>query len=143
MKPQKPRCKAITKRGNPCGAAPTGTGLCFFHGNPNKASELGTIGGRRNRQPNKENAHSVPKLEGASASSRIESLYHDVEIGLIKPPVANVLIKLTDLHMRVQEKAAVEKLREQLQILKSIIDTRDFETSMSEGEGVEVEEDEV
>jgi hypothetical protein len=34
-------------------------------------------------------------------------------------------------------------LREQLQILKSIIDTRDFETSMSEGEGVEVEEDEV
>lgn len=147
MKPAKPRCKAVTKSGKPCGAWPTATGMCFFHSNPNKASELGRIGGRRNRRPKGENAHPAPKLEGASASARIESLYHDVEIGLIKPPVANVLIKLTDLHVRVQEKTAFEdeiaKLQEQVRILKSMIDMRDFETSMSEVEGDEVEGDEV
>src|SRR5437660_10261474 len=144
MKPAKPRCKAVTKSGNPCGAASTATGLCFFHSTPNMASELGRIGGRRNRRPMGENAHSAPKLAGASASARIESLYHDVEIGLIKPSVANVLIKLTDLHARVQEKTALEaeitKLQEQLRILKSMIDVRDFEASMSEVEGDEVEE---
>jgi hypothetical protein len=60
----------------------------------------------------------------------LKSLYHDVEIGLI--PVANVLIKLTDMHVRVQEKTALEdeiaKLQEQRRILKSMIDMRDFET---------------
>jgi hypothetical protein len=142
MNPEKPRCKAFTKSGARCGAAPTPTGLCFFHGNPNKASELGRIGGKRNRRPKRENAYPVLKLEGAaSASARIESLYHEVETGSIKPPVANVLIKLTDLQVRVREKTVLEdqiaKLREQLLILKSMINMRDSETSMSEVEGDE------
>ena len=34
------RCKGQNKRGEPCGAAATTGGLCFFHANPNKASEL-------------------------------------------------------------------------------------------------------
>jgi len=41
-------CKALTKKGQPCRAAATAGGLCFFHANPNKASELGRIGGRSN-----------------------------------------------------------------------------------------------
>ena len=142
MNAEKPRCKALTKSGNPCGAAPTATGLCFFHGNPNKASELGRFGGRQNRRPKEENANHLPKLgSAASASARIESLYHEVETGSIKPPVANVLIKLTDLQVRVREKTVLEdqiaKLREQLLILKSMINMRDSETSMSEVEGDE------
>lgn len=40
-----PRCKAQAKSGKRCGAAATAGGLCFFHANPNKASELGRIGG--------------------------------------------------------------------------------------------------
>ena len=35
------RCKAKTKTGKPCRAAPTEGGLCFFHANPDKASQLG------------------------------------------------------------------------------------------------------
>jgi hypothetical protein len=143
MNPEKPRCSAFTKSGARCGAAPTPTGLCFFHGNPNKASELGRIGGKRNRRLKEENAYPVIKVEGtASASARIESLYHEVETGSIKPPVANVLIKLTDLQVRVREKTVIEdeiaKLREQLRILKSMITMRDSEASMSEVERDEV-----
>jgi hypothetical protein len=43
-------CRAKTKNGEPCQAAATEGGLCFFHSNPKKASELGQIGGRKNRR---------------------------------------------------------------------------------------------
>jgi hypothetical protein len=145
MNPEKPRCKAFTKSGMRCGAAPTPTGLCFFHGNPNKASELGRIGGKRNRRPKWEDAHPVLKFEGAaSASDRLQSLYHDVETGSTRPAVANVLIKMTDLQFRLHEKTVIEdqiaKLQEQLRILKSMIVTRDNEARMPDPEGDEVEE---
>jgi hypothetical protein len=148
MNPERPHCKALTKGGKPCGAAPTPTGLCFFHGNPNKASELGRIGGQRNRRPERQTVDPVLKLEcAASASAGIASLYHDVKTGSIKPPVANVLIKLIDLLVRVHEKTAMEdrisKLQEQVRDLKSMIKTRDIETSMSEFERAQVEGDEV
>ena len=42
----KNRCQGRTKSNKPCRAAATASGLCFFHGNPNKASELGRKGGR-------------------------------------------------------------------------------------------------
>ena len=140
MNAEKPRCKALTKSGNPCGAAPTATGLCFFHGNPNKASELGRFGGRQNRRPKEENANHLPKMgSAASASARIESLYHDVETGSIKPPVANVLIKLTNLQLRMEEKTVIDdqlaELEERIRILKSMKDSDDIEDSISDVEG--------
>jgi len=140
MNAEKPRCKALTKSGNPCGAAPTATGLCFFHGNPNKASELGRFGGRQNRRPKGEDANRLPKLaSAASASARIESLYHDVETGSIKPPVANVLIKLTNLQLRMEEKTVIDdqlaELEERIRILKSMKDSHDIEDSISDVEG--------
>jgi hypothetical protein len=42
------RCKAIAESGKPCRADAAEGGLCFFHANPDKASELGRIGGRGN-----------------------------------------------------------------------------------------------
>jgi hypothetical protein len=148
MKINKPRCKAFTKSGKPCGAAPTDTGLCFLHGNPAKASQLGRIGGLRNRGPHAENIHLVPKLEGAaSAAAEIEFLYRAVQSGSIKPAVANVLIKLTDLRLRVQEKTAMQdqasRLEAQVRDLKSLINTKQIETSTSEFGGNEVEGDEI
>ncbi len=40
------RCHSRTKAGKPCKAAPTANGLCFFHANPDKVSELGRVGGK-------------------------------------------------------------------------------------------------
>jgi hypothetical protein len=149
MNPEKPRCKAPTKSGNPCGAAPTATGQCFFHSNPHKASELGRIGGKLNRRRTGESAHSLTNLDGAdSASERLECLYQDVRTGSIRPPVANVLMKLTDLQVRVREKTVIEQqigaLEEQVRTLKSVIKLQDIERSMSqvENDEAEVESDE-
>jgi hypothetical protein len=61
------RCKAIAKSGEPCRAAATEGGLCFFHANPDKASELGRIGGRGNRRAAGENADPLPTLDNALA----------------------------------------------------------------------------
>jgi hypothetical protein len=41
------QCKAKTKARQRCRAAATAGGLCFFHANPDKASELGREGLRR------------------------------------------------------------------------------------------------
>ena len=40
-------CQAITSSGQPCKAKPRQDGLCFFHGDPLRAVELGRKGGRR------------------------------------------------------------------------------------------------
>jgi len=44
------RCKARTKAGNDCNAPVVENGLCFFHGHPERLTELGRQGGRKNRR---------------------------------------------------------------------------------------------
>lgn len=43
------RCQARTKTGKKCNAPAVEGGLCFFHAHPEKLSELGREGGRKNR----------------------------------------------------------------------------------------------
>jgi hypothetical protein len=61
------RCQGRTKRGNPCRAAATAGGLCYFHANPNKASELGRIGGRSKSNPAVESSEPLPTVDNAIA----------------------------------------------------------------------------
>jgi hypothetical protein len=42
-------CCARTKAGNPCKAVAVQNGLCMFHAHPEKAAQLGRIGGSKNR----------------------------------------------------------------------------------------------
>jgi len=44
------KCMATTKTGEPCRAAASSGGLCFFHANPDRAKQLGHLGGRTNRK---------------------------------------------------------------------------------------------
>ena len=43
------QCKALTKAGDSCSAPVVQRGLCFFHANPDKLSEMGRQGGSKNR----------------------------------------------------------------------------------------------
>jgi len=43
------RCKGVTRNGTACTNWAMEGGLCYFHANPNKASELGRNGGRHCR----------------------------------------------------------------------------------------------
>ncbi len=104
------RCKALAKSGKPCRGAATAGGLCFFHANPKKASELGRIGGRRRRFSGAETADPLPKLESVMAvRDVVAQLIADVYAGKINPRIAANLAPLLNLQLRVIETTDIER----------------------------------
>src|SRR5580704_17525107 len=98
------RCQGQTKTGKPCRAAATAGGLCFFHANPNKASELGRLGGRSKRPTAAAIADPLPKLDKVIAvQDAVEQLITDVYAGKLQPRVAAGLAPLLNLQLRALE----------------------------------------
>ena len=65
-KAAKKRCKDVTKNGEACTAWATEGGLCYFHANPDKATELGQRGGRRRQHTFEQPTESVALPESCS-----------------------------------------------------------------------------
>jgi hypothetical protein len=104
-----PRCKAVAKSGKRCRAAATAGGLCFFHANPDKASELGRMGGRSKRHYG-ENADPLPNLDNVLAvRDTVARLIADVYAGKIHPRIAASLAPLMNLQLRVMETTDLER----------------------------------
>lgn len=134
------RCQARTKSGKPCRAAATEGGLCYFHANPNKASELGQIGGRKNRHlPAIESTDSLPKLENASdLGDLIRRIIVELYSGKLHPRVASGLAPLMNLQLRAIEAADLEQRLAKLEeLVGTIVDAKladtdcDQESSLS------------
>jgi hypothetical protein len=107
------RCQAISKTGKPCRAAATPGGLCFFHANPAKASELGRIGGRSNRHVAIGNADSLPILDNALAvRDMVAQLVADIYAGKTHPRIAAGLASLLNLQLRAIEITEITKIPE-------------------------------
>ncbi len=112
------RCKARTKSGKPCRAAVTAGGLCFFHANPDKASELGRIGGKGNRHVSGGHADSLPTLDTAIAvRDTVARLIAEVHAGTLHPRVATGLAPLLSLQLRAIETTDVVRRIEALEKL--------------------------
>jgi hypothetical protein len=104
-----PRCKGQAKTGEPCRAAATAGGLCFFHANPNKAAELGRIGGRKKSRLPAAVVDPLPRLDKASAvRDAVEKLIADVYAGRLHPRVAAGLAPLLSLQLRAVEATDLE-----------------------------------
>jgi hypothetical protein len=104
-----PRCKARAKSGKRCRAAATAGGLCFFHANPRKASELGRIGGRSKRHA-AESADALPNLDNALAvRDTLARLIADLYSGKLHPRVAAGLAPLLNLQLRAIEATNFER----------------------------------
>ena len=136
-KKQDARCKTIAKSGKPCKAAPTESGLCFFHSHPNKAAELGSIGGKRNRRPSAGDADPLPPLDGAtSVVDNLDRIYDGVRMGVIAPKVATTLLQVITAKERITDKRVIERqmaeMQDDLRTLKSMIRIRDIEALTSE-----------
>jgi hypothetical protein len=102
-------CKGWTKAGNPCRAAATAGGLCFFHANPNKASELGRIGGKSTRYAAAEIGHPLPTLDNAIAvRDAVARLIPEVLAGKVHPRVAASVAPLMNLQLQVIKTADLE-----------------------------------
>jgi len=101
---QRNRCSGLAKSGKPCRAAATAGGLCFFHANPNKASELGRIGGKKNRRIVTQDADPLPALDNAVAvRDTVARLIADVFSGKLSPKIAAGLAPLLNLQLRAIE----------------------------------------
>jgi hypothetical protein len=99
-----PRGKGQAKTGNPCRAAATSGGLCFFHANPNKAAELGRIGSRNKIRISPEFVDPLPKLDKVTAvEDAVEKLISEVYAGKLPPRVAAGLAPLLNLQLRALE----------------------------------------
>jgi hypothetical protein len=95
------RCKGWAKSGKRCRAAATAGGLCFFHANPSKASELGRIGGRNKRPAAGENVDPLPTLDNAKAvRDTVARLIADAYAGKIHPRIVAGLVPLLNLQLR-------------------------------------------
>ena len=121
---QRNRCSGLAKSGKPCRAAATAGGLCFFHANPKKASELGRIGGRSNHHVVAGNSDLLPALDNALAvRDTVARLISDVLAGKIHPRVAAGLAPLLNLQLRAIETASLEgriaELEDRLKITAS------------------------
>jgi hypothetical protein len=104
------RCKARTKAGKPCRAAATEGGLCFFHANPDKASELGRIGGRSKCWAAGESADPLPTLDNPIAvRDTLDRWMAEVYSGKLHPRVAAGLAQLLNLQLRVTAQTDVER----------------------------------
>ena len=104
------RCKTKTKTGERCRAAATEGGLCFFHPNPNKAVELGRLGGRSKRHAAAENSDPLPALDNAIAvRDTLARLIPDVLSGKLNPRIVAGLAPLLNLQLRAIEKTDLEQ----------------------------------
>src|ERR1039458_4489202 len=106
----KNRCNGRTRAGKPCRAAATDGGLCFFHANPNKASELGRIGGRSNRHAAAGGGDPLLPLDNAVAiRDAMGRLIADVIAGRVHPRVAVSVAPLMNLQLHAIKTADLEQ----------------------------------
>lgn len=98
------------KQGSPVARRATAGGLCFFHANPNKASELGRKGGRSKRHAAAESGDTLPTLDNAIAvRETVARLIADVYAGRLHPRIAAGLAPLMNLQLRAIETANIEQ----------------------------------
>ncbi len=108
-KRRKNQCRARTRQGRPCRAAATEGGLCFFHANPNKAAELGRVGGRRSRHPLGCAADPPRDLKSMNGVRDVLSrLIEDVYSGKVSPRIAGSVAPLLNLQMRAIQATDLE-----------------------------------
>jgi hypothetical protein len=106
----------FTNAGKPCRAAATEGGPCYFHGNPQKAAELGRIGGRKKYRTITE-VDPLPKLDSAAAICKwIAQLAQEVNAGRLDPKVARSLTQLAHLLLHALPAADVEKEQNKMQL---------------------------
>jgi hypothetical protein len=107
--------RAARKDGKPCRAAAPEGGLCFFHANPKKASELGRMGGLKNRTKVTE-IDSLPALDSPSKiSAFLDWVISETHAGHLRPRVAATLGPLLNARLRAIELTNMELRIKQLE----------------------------
>ena len=109
-------CKNKNKRGEPCGAPATDTGYCHLHSDPERASQLGREGGRKNRHVFETDARPLPSLDTmAGVRNALAVMIEDVHAKRMDPKTANGLAPLMNSLIRALEPAETERKLKKLE----------------------------
>jgi len=111
-------CKATNKNGLPCRAFATPSGYCFFHSDPDRATELGRAGGRKNRHVSENPLPPLPTLETVDdVRAAVAQVTGEVRARQLDATTAKVIILGLNLTLRILADAElikeVEELRKQ------------------------------
>lgn len=117
------KCTATTKSGLPCRAAAGLSGLCFFHANPGEAKKLGQVGGWKNRRPLPVDIVVPENLKVADLPKINAQAMRRVLSGDLEPQVANSLVQMSKLQIRIFEglecEARIKALENQIAKLRA------------------------
>ena len=79
-------------------------GLCYFHANPNKASELGRNGGRHRKHTNEQSTEDIAPPESAADVKRmLAETMAEVKAGKMDPKVANTVAYVGTVLLRAHQ----------------------------------------
>lgn len=115
------KCRAKTKRGTDCRAAAVkGTLFCALHRDPNRAAEIGRMGGLRNRHyVDTEPVIITPPKTPEDATNVLCRVMVDLRARKIDPKIAHTLTYMTrvliDAFAATNMQKELESLRQQLQ----------------------------
>lgn len=119
-------CSAKTKRGNPCQAAVApGTRLCAFHADPNRASKLGRIGGRKNRHYVDIDAVTMaPPTTPEDVKNLLAQAMVDVRARKLDPRIASTLTYMSTALLKAFDSTDVQQRLARLEEeLRAMADT--------------------
>jgi hypothetical protein len=139
------QCQATTKTGMCCRAAATATGFCFFHSNPNRAAELGRIGGLAKR---KVPMTGLATLHATSCAQEVgnvlDGLAQQVYERKLPPSAAQAIVSILRLKLLALTNSntdeRISKLEDQFQRLQLTMTLADTDVPGTEHEDFQAEE---
>lgn len=98
-------CSAKTKKGTRCQArAIAGSSLCAFHANPDRAAELGRIGGRKNRHfVETEVVNVTPPSTPEEVKNLLSQAMADVRARKLEPGVASTITYMASVLLKAMD----------------------------------------
>jgi hypothetical protein len=110
-------CRAKTKAGKPCKASPVEKGLCAFHADPNRAAELGRIGGSKNRShvSRPEPGPVRPPQTAKEVKNLLAEAMAGIHAGQLEPKIASVMAYVGTALLKALETADLQERIEALE----------------------------
>lgn len=98
-------CSAKTKRGTRCQARPVaGSSLCALHANPDRAAELGRIGGRKNRHYfETDDIDVIPPSTPEEVKNLLSQAMADVRAKKLTPGIAGTLTYMASVLLKAMD----------------------------------------
>jgi hypothetical protein len=108
---RKSRCKGRTKVGKKCTAPAVEGGFCYFHAHPDKLSELGRQGGKKNRHGSDADEELQPKALRATGDvvTLLEETINRVRQGPFDLRAANSIGFLAGVLLKALDECRIEE----------------------------------